>query len=295
VWVAGGEYTMGCDRYYPEEGPLRRICVDGFFMDECAVTNDRFADFVAATDYMTVAERVPAAEDYPGAPPELLVAGSAVFRPPAGRVDLANELSWWRYVPGACWRHPEGPGSSISGRGDHPVVHVSFEDAVAYARWAGKTLATEAQWEYAARGGLEGQTFSWGDRGGRPPAELANIWVGEFPLESRKAHPPGPEPVRSYPPNGFGLYEMTGNVWEWTLDLYQERHAARSGSACCSSSRRPAPLVEAQAPKIPLRVLKGGSFLCADNYCFRYRPAARIPHASESASVHIGFRCVVTP
>jgi formylglycine-generating enzyme required for sulfatase activity len=295
TWIPGGEFTMGSDRGYPEEGPPHRVTVSGFWIDTYAVTNAEFATFVEATGYVTAAERAPRPEDYPGVDPALLLAGSAVFRMPPGPVSLDEPNQWWAYVPGACWRHPEGPGSSIAGREQHPVVHIAYEDACAYADWAGKDLPTEAEWEFAARGGLEGNEFAWGDEVPGEPWEHANTWHGEFPWDNRKPHAPGTKPVGSYPPNGFGLYDMIGNVWEWTSDYWAPHHVA---STCCDphNPRGPAePLAEAAAPGIPLRVVKGGSFLCAANYCARYRPAARIPQASDSATNHTGFRCVRRP
>jgi sulfatase modifying factor 1 len=296
VWIAGGEFTMGSDVHYREEAPAHRVALDGFWIDRMPVTNDEFAGFVNESGYVTVAERPLRPEDYPGVAPEALVSGSAVFRQPPGPVDL-DEVSWWEYVAGASWRAPEGPASSLDRRGDHPVVQVAYEDALAYADWAGRELPTEAQWEFAARGGLDGYVYSWGDADA-PVWELANLWVGEFPWQSPKADPPGATPVGSYPPNGYGLFDMTGNTWEWTRDYYHPRHALPVDKPPCCLPRNPtgAPMLLADpaAPSIALRVLKGGSFLCADNYCLRYRPAARIPQASDSATVHIGFRCVAT-
>jgi sulfatase modifying factor 1 len=298
VWLDGGTFTMGSDFDYPEEAPAHPVAVDGFWIDPHPVTNEQFTDFVEATGYVTVAERALRPEDYPGVPPELLVPGSAVFRPPPHPVDPLAAVVWWEYAPGACWRAPDGPGSSIDARPDHPVVQVCLEDALAFAAWAGKRLPTEAQWEYAARGGLERQTYSWGDGAGIEATELANVWLGEFPHENRKPHPPGPSAPGAYAPNAYGLDDMTGNVWEWTLDYFQPRHAPSPASACCAP-RNPTGAASARAepdaPTIPLHVLKGGSFLCAPNYCLRYRPAARIAHAADSASVHIGFRCVRAP
>jgi formylglycine-generating enzyme required for sulfatase activity len=296
VWIPGGEFMMGSDRHYPEERPGHRVAVDGFWIDPHPVTNAEFATFVAATGHVTVAERAPRAEDYPGVPPERLVAGSAVFRQPPGPVDLANPGNWWFYAPGADWRHPWGPESTIAGRDDHPVVHVAYADALAYARWAGTDLPTEAQWELAARGGLEGAAFAWGEDlppDGPPPA---NVWWGEFPWQNLRERPPGTTPVGAYPPNGYGLSDMAGNVWEWTRDWYQPGHAV--ASPCCLP-RNPTGPAAAQtdpaAPAIPMRVLKGGSFLCSRNYCFRYRPAARIAEAVDTSTCHLGLRCVVDP
>lgn len=301
VWVPGGTFLMGSDRHYPEEAPAHRVTVDGFWMDCCAVTNDQFRRFVEETGYVTVAERVPDPADYPGAKPELLVPASVVFRPPRHRVDLRNHFNWWAYVPGANWRHPFGPDSSIDGLGDHPVVHIAYEDAEAYARWAGKELPTEAEWEFAARGGLDGATYAWGDEftpGGR---FMANTWQGEFPIQNLALD--GFEwtaPVRSFPPNGYGLYEMIGNVWEWTSDWYQP-HSEAVHSTCCArmnprgGERERSIDPRTPAIRIPRKVIKGGSYLCAPNYCRRYRPAARVAQPVDTSTCHLGFRCIIRP
>jgi formylglycine-generating enzyme required for sulfatase activity len=283
---------MGSNRHYADEAPEREVQVEGFFIDECAVTNRDFARFVEETGYVTCAERPLDASRYPGALPELLVPGSAVFKQPASRAGTTDS-SWWEYVPGASWRYPEGPGSTILTRGEHPVVHVAYEDAEAYALFAGKELPTEAEWERAARGGLEAAEFAWGDDalpGGRP---AANYWQGEFPWENLELDGfARTAPVDAFPPNGFGLHQMIGNVWEWTADWYVSRHAT---SGCCGGEK---PRVLARemsldpASGFPRKVLKGGSFLCAKNYCFRYRPAARFPQTIDTSSCHIGFRCV---
>ncbi len=301
VWVPGGAFMMGSDRHYPEEAPAHGVYVDGFWMDRYQVTNDKFSEFVRATGYVTVAERAPRPEDYPGVPPSALVSGSAVFRQTTSPVDLGNPGLWWDYLPGASWRYPEGRGSSLDGRGDHPVVHVCYEDAAAFARWAGKSLPTEAPWERAARGGLEGCSFCWGEEFAPNGEVMANAWQGEFPWQNRKPRAPGTEPVGSYPANGFGLFDMAGNVWEWTTDFFHPGHVADAADRprCCCPPRNPAgparALAEPGSPTIALRVLKGGSYLCAENYCMRYRPAARIPYGSDSGAVHIGFRCVLMP
>lgn len=300
VWIPGGTFLMGSDRHYPEERPAHRVSVDGFWMNAHAVTNDEFARFVAATGYVTLAERTPDPADYPGAKPELLVPGSAVFRKPAHRVDLRDPYQWWAYVPGANWRHPFGPDSSIEGLGDHPVVHVAYEDALAYARWAGKDLPTEAEWEFAARGGLDGATYAWGDEflpGGR---FMANTWQGEFPIQNLALD--GFEwtaPVGSFPPNGYGLYDMIGNVWEWTRDEYRE-YGAVVRPCCASTKPRGGERGASDDPRtpgsrIPRKVIKGGSYLCAPNYCRRYRPAARLAQPVDTSTCHLGFRCVVRP
>jgi formylglycine-generating enzyme len=297
AWIPGGTFRLGSDTGYPEEAPVHEVTLDGFWIDIHTVTNEQFAAFVDGTDYVTAAERAPTTDDYPGVAPTDLVAGSAVFAQPTGPVDLMSPMTWWTYTPGACWRRPTGPGSSTDGLERHPVVHVAYADAVAYARWAGKELPTEARWEHAARGGLEGAAFAWEDDD-RPPWEHANTWRGTFPHENLKSVPPGVEAVGSYPTNGFGLHDMIGNVWEWTCDFFAPRHGAGAAADSCCGARNPTgpaqALSEPETPGIPLYVLKGGSFLCAENYCSRYRPSARIPQAADSATNHTGFRCVRT-
>jgi formylglycine-generating enzyme required for sulfatase activity len=277
---------MGSEEFYPEEAPVRAVAVDAFRMDERPVTAAEFRRFVRETGYVTVAERPLDPADYPDADPELLVPGSLVFRKTAGPVPLDDYRNWWAYVPGAYWKRPGGPGTTINGRDRHPVVQVAFEDAEAYAAWAGKELPTEAEWEYAARGGLEGQPFAWGDEhfpGGQP---AANTWQGEFPWQNLKldGHE-GTSPVGSFAPNGYGLYDMCGNTWEWTTDFFGADHDP-DAPACCAPSVLP-------GETFPRRVIKGGSHLCAPNYCLRYRPSARQGEAVDTATGHIGFRCVV--
>jgi formylglycine-generating enzyme len=305
VWLAGGVFRMGSDHHYPEEAPAHQVTVDGFWIDRYLVTNAAFRDFVKATGYVTDAERPPKAADYPGAQPETLFAGSVVFRPPPQRVDLRNHLNWWHWVQGADWRHPDGPDSRLDGRDWHPVVHVSYADAVAYATWAGKVLATEAEWEFAARGGLDGAEFAWGSEFAPGGKHLANTWQGEFPIQNLCLD--GYErtsPVRAFPPNRYGLFDMIGNVWEWTDDWYQEhrRAAAEQHDACCAPGVRSNPRgadadasIDAQGSglRIPRKVMKGGSHLCAPNYCRRYRPAARMAHDVDTSTSHLGFRCIV--
>jgi formylglycine-generating enzyme required for sulfatase activity len=291
VWIPGAEFTMGSDDHYPEEAPAHRVHVDGFWMDETAVTNAEFARFVEETGYVTLAERAPNAADYPGALPGMLVPGSVVFKRPSHPVDLGNHYEWWAWVKGASWRRPEGKGSSNKLRMSHPVVHVAYEDVETFARWAGKRIPTEAEWELAARGGLDGAEFAWGDEltpGGR---YLANFWQGDFPLVNdmldgfaRTA------PVRSFPPNGHGLYEMTGNVWEWTSDWYGPHHP---GGCCDGARERSIHRGSVEGARIPRKVMKGGSFLCAPSYCRRYRPAARMAQPVDTSTCHLGFRCVV--
>jgi formylglycine-generating enzyme required for sulfatase activity len=300
VWVPGGTFHMGSDRHYPEERPAHRVTVDPFWIDRFPVTNARFARFVAATNHVTFAEIPPKPADYPGALPEMIYAGSVVFEPPPGPVDLKGPATWWRFVQGADWRHPYGPDSSIERLDDHPVVHVAFSDAEAFARAEGKELPTEAEWEFAARGGLDGAAYAWGDEflpGGR---YLANTWQGEFPWQHRSRD--GFErtsPVGAFPANGYGLYDMIGNVWEWTSDWYVPAHPHDEPKACCVPRNPHGPREEESYDpgqpkiKIPRKVLKGGSFLCAPNYCRRYRPAARIPEPVDTSTCHLGFRCIV--
>ena len=299
VWIPGGTFRMGSDRHYPEEAPAHNVRVDGFWMSAHAVTNADFARFVDQTKYVTVAERPANPADYPGAQPELLVPSSIVFRKADGPVDLRNPYNWWTYVAGADWRHPRGPGSSIDGLADHPVVHVAFEDAESYARWRGQELPTEAEWECAARGGLEGAEFAWGDEFMPNAHPMANTWQGEFPWQNLLED--GYEwtaPVGSFPPNGYGLFEMTGNVWEWTTDWYEE-HRARVTKPCCTidnprgGQREQSHDSRTPAIRIPRKVMKGGSHLCAPNYCRRYRPAARMAQPVDTSTCHLGFRCIV--
>jgi formylglycine-generating enzyme required for sulfatase activity len=300
VWIPGGEFQMGSDRHYPEERPAHQVAVDGFWMDRHPVTNAEFERFVAATGYVTGAELPPDPADYPGALPELLYPGSLVFVKPPGPMERSQIGIWWRFMRGADWRHPRGPSSSIVGLGQHPVVHVCYPDVEAYATWAGKDLPTEAEWEYAARGGLEGATYAWGQEfmpGGR---HMANTWQGEFPWHNRVEDGfEGTSPVGIFPPNGYGLYDVIGNVWEWTADWYLPDHskdAVRSRSA--SHNPRGGAEQESYNPRqpeirIPRKVIKGGSHLCAPNYCRRYRPAGRFPEPIDTAAGHLGFRCII--
>lgn len=282
VAIAGGEFTLGSDTHYPEEAPARRVQVADFEIDLTPVTNAAFAEFVAASSYVTVAERVPLAADYPGADPAILIAASMVFLPPVGPVPLNDHSQWWAYIPGAQWRYPYGPESTIEGLEDHPVVHVALEDAQAYARWAGKDLPSEVEWEFAARGGLDGANFAWGDLFMPGGQAMANTWHGEFPYQRQSLD--GFErttPVGSYPANGYGLFDMIGNVWEWTSDRCAAQPSTKS---CCTPSEG--------SNVFPQMVIKGGSHLCAPNYCERYRPAARQAHDADTSTTHIGFRCI---
>jgi formylglycine-generating enzyme len=303
TWIPGGTFRMGSDLAdYPEEGPPYLVTVDGFWTDKAPVTVAAFAAFVADTGYLTVAQRPLDPLQYPGLSAEMRVPGSMVFRPADGPVDLTDMLHWWRYVPGADWAHPEGPGSTVAGRGDHPVVHVCWEDVAAFAAWAGKDLPTEAEWERAARGGLEGARYAWGDEFAPDGRLMANTWIGEFPWQNLK--PPEirrTTPVGAFPANGFGLSDITGNVWEWTRDFYRTRHEPSAHPCCAVTNPRvddAAASFGADEPggaHVPRRVVKGGSHLCAPNYCERYRPAARQAQQVESAMSHLGFRCVIRP
>ena len=296
VWIPGGTFRMGSDDHYPEEGPAHDVEVDGFWMDQHPVTNEDFARFVDATGHVTSAERAPLAEDYPGALPELLVPASVVFVPPAHRVDL-SQPTWWDLVPGADWRRPRGPGSSVEGLSDHPVCHVAWEDAEAYAAWVGKSIATEAEWEFASRGGLDGAEYAWGDELNPNGEYLANNWQGEFPVENLALDGfEATSPVGSYPANAYGLFDMIGNVWEWTSDWYQS-HTEIERSCCTMTNPRgssKAASIDPALPDIPIprKVMKGGSYLCAPNYCRRYRPAARMAQPIDTSTCHLGFRCM---
>jgi len=308
VWVPGGTFTMGSDAFYPEERPAHPVAVDGFWMDAHPVTVAEFRRFVRDTGYVTVAERVPQAGQYPGAAPELLVPGALVFRMTAGPVPLDDYRRWWDYVPGASWRRPEGPGSDLGGRDRHPVTQVAFEDALAYAVWAGRDLPTEAEWEFAARGGLDGATYVWGEERDPRGKRMANIWYGDFPwrLDTPSGRP-GTTPVGRYPANGYGLFDMAGNVWEWTADPWTVRHPDPAPAACCAP-RNPraeaAPTRSADGDAggdggepggFARRTVKGGSHLCAASYCLRYRPAARQGESEDTATSHLGFRTVLRP
>jgi sulfatase modifying factor 1 len=295
VWISGATFLMGSDRHYPEEAPAHRVTVDSFWIDAHPVTNREFARFVRRTGHVTLAERPPERADYPDADPALLVPASSVFVRPGRRVDLGNPYDWWTYVPGADWRHPQGPGSSIRSRPDHPVVHVAWPDVEAYAAWAGKQVPTEAEWELAARGGLDGAEYAWGEELTPAGRWMANTWQGDFPNENTGADGyDGTSPVGRYPANGYGLQDMIGNVWEWTADWYAA-HAETSHACCTMDNPRGGDRDRsiAQADRLPRKVMKGGSHLCAPNYCRRYRPAARMPQAVDTSTSHLGFRLVL--
>lgn len=323
VDVPAGRFTMGSDRFYPEEGPVREVEVDEFWIERHPVTNRQFARFVQDTGYVTVAERRPDPRDYPGADADDLVPGGLVFTATPGPVPLDDWSRWWRWEPGAAWHSPAGPGSKLDGRWDHPVVLVAYDDAVAYAQWAGRELPTEVEFEYASRGGAPATTYAWGEEPTLDGRLMANTWQGRFPYLNEGANGwVGTSPVGSFPANGFGLSDMIGNVWEWTTTLYatgDERdradaiaRGAASGSnaqpdepahSCCAPQRvaaisgpeETATQMASRAPgeAHPRRVLKGGSHLCAPEYCLRYRPAARSAQSVDSATTHTGFRCVV--
>ncbi len=280
--IEGGSFRMGSDRHYPDEAPVRTVEVESFWIEEMPVTNADFANFVKATGHVTTAEIAPTIEQYQMADPALLHPGSAVFTPTPHAVDLGDPSQWWTFTLAANWRAPEGTGSDIRERMDHPVVHVSFQDALAYARWCGRALPNESQWEYAARGGLDGAVYAWGEDLAPAGAMMANYWQGRFPYDRRPLHGfARTSPVGHFPPNGYGLSDMIGNVWEWTVDEYQAR--AVVASPCCTASA-----LRSGRP----RVIKGGSFLCAENYCRRYRPAARHAQDVDTSTSHVGFRCV---
>lgn len=288
-------FTMGSDSHYPEERPAHRVEIETFSIESRQVTNGQYASFVAATGYRTVAERPLDPAEFPGAPAANLQPGSMVFVGTPGPVDLRYIDQWWRWTPGASWRRPEGPRSTLIGRSDHPVVHIAHEDAQAYAEWAGRALPTEAQWEAAARGGLDHAEFTWGDEPEPDGGRLANYWHGDFPWRAAPGYG-STTPVASYQPNPYGLYDTAGNVWEWTDDWYAEGHG--DGHSCCAPRNPRGPGVEGSYDprqpqfRVPRKVVKGGSFLCADSYCRRYRPAARRPHMIDTGMSHIGFRCV---
>jgi sulfatase modifying factor 1 len=285
VELPGGAFRMGSTSFYPEEAPIHTATVGPFAVERHPVTNAQYGEFVAATGYVTIAERPIDPAQYPGANPDDLVPGALVFRPTAGPVDLRDWRQWWHWIPGACWRHPSGPGSDVADKADHPVVAIAYPDAVAYAHWAGRRLPTEAEWEYAARGGTT-STYAWGEEE-KPAGQLmANTWQGSFPYRNLGALGwTGTSPVGTFPPNRFGLLDMIGNVWEWTATEFSAHHRLdQRPKACCTPPGLADPTVN--------QTLKGGSHLCAPEYCHRYRPAARSPQSQDTATSHIGFRCV---
>ena len=300
VFIPGGTFRMGSDKHYAEEAPVHRVTVGAFWIDRTPVTNRNFRKFVTATGHVTFAEIPPDPKDYPGALPHMLKAGSLVFDPPNHPVDTRDWSQWWTFKFGANWRRPYGPRSSIGGLDDHPVVHVTYRDAEAYAKWAGKDLPTEAEFEFAARGGLDGAEFAWGDELTPGNRQMANTWQGTFPFENLALDGyKRTSPVTAFPPNGYGVYDMIGNVWEWTSDWYSTKHEADAPKACCipenpRGGREDASYDPCQPQiKIPRKALKGGSHLCAPNYCRRYRPAARHAEPIDTSTSHVGFRCVV--
>jgi len=300
IWIGGGTFQMGSDRHYPEERPMHNVTVDGFWMDQHPVTNAEFRRFVRETGHVTFAEIPPDPKDYPGARPEMLFAGSLVFTRPPKPVSRSDYRLWWTFERGATWERPQGRHSSIDGLDHYPVVHVTFADAAAYATWAHKSLPTEAEWEFAARGGLESAEYSWGHELRPSGRQMANTWQGDFPWENLcEDGYEGTSPVGAFPPNGYGLVDMIGNVWEWTDDWYAAGHEATPHKACCVPLNPRGPHEQNSydpcqpAIRIPRKVLKGGSHLCAPNYCRRYRPAARYPEPIDTSTCHVGFRCVV--
>ena len=307
VWVPGGEFSMGASApaelgrlpmdTVADAQPIHRVYVDGFWMDKTEVTNAQFAAFVEDTSYITVAERTPTAAEFPGVPPEDLVAGSVVFTPTPTSVPLTNHLQWWRYQTDASWRHPEGPGSDLGGLENYHVVHVAYEDAEQYARWVGRRLPTEAEYEFAARGGLTGQVYAWGNEMHPQGETMANTFQGVFPVEDTgdDGHE-GPAPVRQYPPNGYGLYDLTGNVWEWVSDRYRPdyyRHLAATGEVA-RNPQGPKDSFDPAEPGVPKRVHRGGSFLCTDQFCARYMVSTRGKGDVRTSTDHVGFRTVLS-
>jgi formylglycine-generating enzyme required for sulfatase activity len=307
AWIPGGEFSMGAQNMGEmnavgmqatrDSRPVHRVYVDGFFIDKTDVTNQQFAEFVKATGYVTVAERKPDAKDFPGAPPENLVAGSVVFSPPDHPVPLNNHFQWWSYVAGANWRHPQGPASNIAGKGNYPVVHIAYQDAEAYARWAGKRLPTEAEWEFAARGGLSGKLYAWGDEF-RPNGKwMANTHQGHFPdKDTGEDNFVGIAPVAQFPANGYGLFDMAGNVWQWTSDWYRpDYYQQLKAAGVARNPQGPDSSFDPSEPGQPKKVHRGGSFLCTDQYCSRYMVGTRGKGDVDTGTNHLGFRCVMTP
>jgi formylglycine-generating enzyme len=299
AWIPGGAFTMGSNKHYPEEAPSHTATVGPFWIDKYQITNEQFGQFVEATGHITLAERPPDPKDYPGALKELLQPASVVFKKPLHSVDLGNHFNWWTYVPGADWRHPEGPNSSLADRAEHPVVHLAFCDAEAYARWAGKELPTEAEWEFAARSSLEGADYAWGNDLEPDGRQMANIWQGSFPWQNLLIDGyEGTAPVGQFPANSYGVFDMIGNVWEWTADWYSAHQ--REAKGCCGGAipkgdRELSYDPQMPAIRIPRKVIKGGSFLCSPVYCRRYRPAARMAQPVDTSTCHVGLRLIVRP
>ena len=300
IFIRGGTFRMGSDRHYAEEAPAHAVAVDGFWIDATPVTNAQFRRFVEVTGHVTWAEISPDPKDYPGAKPSMLKAGGLVFTPPKRPVDLRDWSQWWSFTFGASWRRPYSKGSHIGGLDDHPVVQIAYKDAEAYARWAGKQIPSEAEWEFAARGGLVDTEFAWGDQFTPDGKHMANTWQGEFPRENLKSDGwARTSPVRAFPANGYGVFDMIGNVWEWTADWYSQKHEGDAPKACCVPQNPRGAAMEASydpelpSIRIPRKVLKGGSHLCAPNYCRRYRPAARHAEPVDTSTSHVGFRCVL--
>jgi len=294
VWIPGGEFSMGAEEF-PDAQPWHRVSVDGFWMDKTEVTNDQFAKFVKATKYVTLAEQAPRAEDFPGAPPENLVAGSVVFSPPDHPVKLNDHFQWWSYVKGANWRHPEGPKSTIKDRGKYPVVHIAYEDALAYAKWAGKRLPTEAEFEFAQRGGLERKPYAWGDELKPGGKFMANTFQGHFPDKNTTEDGYATAaPVASFPANNYGLYDMAGNVWEWTSDWYRHDYykTVAAQGPLARNPQGPVDSLDPSEPGVKKKVHRGGSFLCTDQYCARYIAGGRGKGEPDTGTNHVGFRLV---
>ncbi|MEO6596844.1 MAG: formylglycine-generating enzyme family protein [Planctomycetota bacterium] len=293
VWIAGGEATLGSQNG-DRDAPLHRVRLDGFWLDATEVTNAQFAAFVAATHYVTDAEKKPSPEDVPGVPQDQLFAGSLVFMPPPEAVDLREFWQWWQFVAGACWRHPAGPGSSIEGIDEHPVVHVSWRDAVAYTAWAKKRLPSEAEWEFAARGGLDQNRYVWGHEVSPGGVMQANIWHGPFPQQNTLDDGfASTAPVRHFPASAFGLYGMSGNVWEWCQDRYRP-DGYGDGKRIAINPQGPETSFDPQEPGVEKRVMRGGSFLCSDVYCLGYLPGTRMKSTPDTSLCHTGFRCALT-
>lgn len=289
VLIPGGTYVMGSNDF-EDSKPLHKVTVNAFLMDEHEVTNEQFEKYVNATNYITVAERPLNPKDFPGADSDKLVPGSAVFTPPSHPVSLNNPMDWWTYVPGANWKHPKGPGSSIKGKGSEPVVQVCYLDALAYAAWAGKRLPTEAEWEFAARGGRAASKYYWGNELKPNGKWVANIYQGNFPDHNTKEDGfEGVAPVESFPPNPYGLYDMDGNVWEWCNDLYRPDYYSQSPAV---NPRGPGDSYDPEEPRTIKHVQRGGSFLCSDQYCIRYKAGSRGKGETGSAGNNLGFRCV---